>query len=77
MVAFFLFISKTKKSPAQSVNVKLVFSCKTHFFSNLVKDIGFRFGGTGGGGYDDVIASDRFRSENLLNPDWIYIGKTK
>ena len=37
----FLFISKTKKSSAQSVDVKLVFSCKTRFFSNLVKVIGF------------------------------------
>ena len=48
----FLFISKTKKSSAQSVNVKLVFSCKTRFFSNLVKVIGFLdfLGGGGGGG---------------------------
>ena len=48
----FLFISKTKKRSAQSVNVKLVFSCKTRFFSNLVEVIGFRdffFGGGGGG----------------------------
>ena len=38
---------------AKSVNVKLVFSCKTRFFSNLVKVIGFRdffFWGGGGGG---------------------------
>ena len=40
--ARFLFISKTKKSSAQSVNVKLIFSCKTRFFSNLVEVIGFR-----------------------------------
>ena len=64
----FLFISKTKKSSAQIVNVKLVFSCKTRFFSNLVKVIGFRafFGGSGS---HDVIVSDRCRSVNFLNPD--------
>ena len=48
-----LFISKTKKSSAQSVYVKLVFSCKTRFFSNLVKSlvfVTFFFGGGGGGG---------------------------
>ena len=46
-----LFISKTKKSSAQSVNVKLVFfSCKTRFFSNLVNVIGFRDLLGGGGG---------------------------
>ena len=48
-----------------------------------MKVIGFRdfFGGGGGGGggggvgragSDDVIVSDRFRSENFLNPD-LYI----
>ena len=53
MLVFFLFISKTKKSSAQSVNVKLVFRVKLVFFSNLVKVIGFRdffFGGGGCGG---------------------------
>ena len=64
----FLFISKTKKSSAQSVNVKLVFSCKIHFFSNWVKVIGFRDFFFVGGGSDDVIVSDRFRSEKFLNP---------
>ena len=50
---FFLFISKTKMSSARSVYLKLVFSCKTRFFSNFVKVIGFRdffLGGGGGGG---------------------------
>ena len=62
-----LFISKTKKSSAQSVYVKLVFSCKTRFFSNLVKVIGFHMtfffgwgGGGVGGGSDNIIVSDRF-----------------
>ena len=61
----FWFISKTKKCSAQSVNVKLVFSCKTGFFSNLQKDIGFLAFFWGGGA---VIVVDRFRSENFLNP---------
>ena len=29
-------------------------------------------GGGGGGGSDDVIVSDRFQSENFLNPAWEY-----
>ena len=56
----FLFISKTKKSSAQSVNVILVFSCKTRFFLNFVKVIGFRDFFFWEGGSDDIIVSDRF-----------------
>ena len=46
--SFFLFISKIKKSSAQSVDVKLV------VFSNLVKVIGFRDFFLGGGGSDNI-----------------------
>ena len=57
------FISKTKKSTAQSV-----IQFRTCFFSKFLKVIGFCDFFSGEGESDDVIVSDRLASENFSNP---------
>ena len=66
--SFFVFF-KDRKELSSECRCKTRFLCaKLIFFSNLVKVIGFRDFFIGGGGSDNVIVSDRFRSENFLNP---------